>query len=516
MKRRFEYMLTAAAVVFRSRGGFLVTVFIYLAMLAVLRGTLFPGLAEDDSEQLFYAQSWALGYKGSQPPLYTWLVKLAEQALGVGVGALFVVKFGVIFAFYAFCLAAARRLINDPLMAGLAALSPVALYYVGWDGVVNYSNTNLLAAAQAATLLALLRLNDGNKVVDYVWLGLAVAAGLLAKYNFVLFALPLLAAGLAHPGLRARLLSPRLLVSALVAAAVVAPHAYWALTDAEALQAVAASTERPWKEAESWFLGALFGLGNLAAGGVAFLMPMILILLLFFPRAFGRLAGRASATTRFFAVYFGAYAVLVSCTVLAIGATDVQNHWLLGLLPVPLYVFARLEAAGGPPPSSGAKWYPAVLSALALLVAGALVVRAMTAPTYCRKCNFFMPWHALSEQLRGAGFERGTIVAFDYPNQIAGNLRRYFPEARVMSQRLNPRSVPPAKAPGGCLVIWNQAIEPEGNARRRVLQYANRMLGTAFKRDRPFAFVESPIEGSGGRTVRLGYVLEPDGTGNCR
>lgn len=508
--------LTAVAMAFRSHRGFLVTVFIYLAILAVLRGVLFPGLAEDDSEQLFYAQTWALGYKGSQPPLYTWLVKLAEQVLGVSVWALFMVKFGALFAFYSFCHAAAWRLIKDRLLIGLAALSPVALYYIGWDAVVNYSNTILLGAAQAATLLALLRLNDCNKVTDYVWLGLAIAAGLLAKYNFILFLLPLLAAGLTHPDLKGRLLSPRLLVTAVVAAVMVAPHAHWALTDAGGLKAVAASVERPWKEAESWFLGALYGLGNLTVGGVAFLMPMILFLALFFPRAFGPLAGRGNAITRFFAVYFGAYAILVAFTVMAIGATDVKNHWLLGLLPLPLYVFVRLEAAGGPSRPTSAKGYLAVLSALALLVAGALVIRAITAPAYCRKCNFFMPWHALSEQLRRDGFERGTIVAFDYPNQIAGNLRLYFPEARVMSMRFSPQYMPPAKAPGGCLVIWNQAIEPEGNARPRVLQYANRMLGTAFKRDRPFAFVDAPIEGSGGRTVRLGYVLEPDGTGDCR
>jgi 4-amino-4-deoxy-L-arabinose transferase-like glycosyltransferase len=509
-------VLTAVASAFRTQRGFLVTVFIYLSILAVLRGTLFPGLAEDDSEQLFYAQTWALGYKGNQPPLYTWLVKLAEQVLGVSVWALFVVKFGALFVFYAFSHAAARHLITDRLLAGLAALSPVALYYVGWDMVVNYSNSILLAAAQAATLLTLLRLNDRNKVMDFVWLGLAVAVGLLTKYNFFLFLLPLLAAGFAHSGLKGRLLSPRLLVAALVAALLVAPHAHWVLTDAGGLTALETSAERPWKEAESWFLGALYGLGNLAAGGVAFLMPLILLLVLFFPRAFGPLASRGNAFTRFFAVYFGAYAILVTFTVLAIGATDVQNHWLLGLLPLPLYVFARLEAAGGPSRSTAAKWYLAVLSALALLVAGTLVIRAKTAPAYCRKCNFFMPWHALAEQLRRSGFERGTIVAFDYPNQIAGNLRRYFPEARVMSGRFSPQYAPPAKAPGGCLVIWNQAIEPEGNARPRVFQYANRLLGTAFTPDKPFAFIDAPIEGSGGRTVRLGYVLEPYGTGDCR
>ena len=144
-------------------------------------------------------------------------------------------------------------------------------------------------------------------------------------------------------------------------------------------------------------MGALYGLKNLTVGGVAFLMPMIVLLALFFPRAFGPLAGRGNAITRFFAVYFGAYAILMAFTVVAIGATEIKNHWLLGLLPLPLYVFARLEAAGGPSSPAKAKGYLTVLIVLAVLVAGALVTLAFTTPGDCKKCNFFVPWRALSE-----------------------------------------------------------------------------------------------------------------------
>ncbi len=44
----------------------------------------------------------------------------------------------------------------------LAALSPLGLYYVAWDAVLNHSNTVLMAAAIAATVYALARVAKGG------------------------------------------------------------------------------------------------------------------------------------------------------------------------------------------------------------------------------------------------------------------------------------------------------------------------------------------------------------------
>ena len=171
------------------------TVGLYFSTIIILRLWIFPGVAEDDAEQFYFAQSWALGYKGSQPPLFTWLVKVAEALVGVGALALFLVKYLILFGFYIFSYLVARAIIEDRGLAIFAAFSPIALYYVGWDGVVNYSNSLLLATSQAATLYALLRLRHQAHFGTYIFLGIAIASGFLAKYNFVLSLLPLLVAG---------------------------------------------------------------------------------------------------------------------------------------------------------------------------------------------------------------------------------------------------------------------------------------------------------------------------------
>jgi len=116
--------------------------------------------------------------------------------------------------------------------------------------------------------------------------------------------------------------------------------------------------------------------------------------------------------------------------------------------PLPLYLLLRIKVFtdGG-----GAKrrlhWFTAALLVVALAVPAGLVGRGLVGPETCRKCNFFVPYEELARSLVVAGFSAGTIVAVDRPNQIAGNLRRYFPHARVISTRWRDY-MPPLHAAG--------------------------------------------------------------------
>lgn len=485
-----------------------------------MRVWLFPGVAEDDAEQFYYAQSWALGYKGSQPPLFTWLVKGAESIMGVGVGPLFAVKYATLFGFYVFYYLTARLIINDRMLAAFAALSPVAFYYIGWDSVVNYSNSLMLAASLAATLFALLRLRIHSGLGNYAILGLAIACGFLAKYNFALSLIPLLIAGLFHPEIRRNLVSFKIIITVSVVVSLVTPHAYWAISDVEGLATVFDSSARPWQAAENWALGAASGLGKLIVGMIAFVMPAGVFIAMCFARPLIWSRKDTNMIIRFFETYFLCYALIMIALVLGTQATDVQNHWLMGMLPFPLYVFARLDKKAADIGLSAKQSYLAVLCVSSIAVIAVLGGRALIAPETCRKCNFFLPWADISNQIKSAGFKGGTIVAFDYPNQISGNLRRYFPNSRVMSARFSPLKPPPAKTlknePGSCLIIWSPKVEPAGYERRSAIQYANALLNASLSIDMPGETITFPIHGSDNRLISFGYILEKDGSGNCR
>lgn len=493
-----------------SERGFAVGLALYLIGLFALRAYTFPGASEDDGEQLLFAQTWAWGYKSNQPPLYTWLVLAVEPVFGAGAAAVVAVKFAGLAAIYAFLYRLGRRVLAEARMAALAGLSAVGLYYVAWDAVMNYSHTVWLGALVLAAAHAVLRLEDRNGLGDYLWLGVVFGLGINAKYNFVLFAFPFVFAAALDPVLRPRLATRRAALALAVAAAMAAPHLVWSLTDPGGL---AGTTEHVLTGEGLAAFGQ--GLGSAALNAVSILMPLAALVALVFPRVLLPVRGaddpESRRRRRLFERYFLGVAVLVAAGVAATGAVQVRTHWLFVLIPFPVYAAMRIEAAGAG--EGRMRAFVALLAALAVAVPIGIGVRHASGPDVCRKCNFFMPYDALADGLRAAGFARGTIVAHDRPNRISGNLGVRFPDARALSTR-HPHFVPPpGDRPGACLLIWNPEAGGGPDFTRRL---AAERLGARLPEAPETGHVEAPIAGAGGRSVRLEFLLIQAGTGDCR
>lgn len=495
----FDRALTANAGIFAHRGRLPIVAFVYLAGLAALRLALFPGTSEDDAEQLFYAQAFAWGYKDNQPPLYTWLVIAVERAIGPGLGAVTVVKFASLLAIYVFLAAAAQRILRDPLAAGLAGAAPIALYYVGWDSVLNYSHSVLMMALAALTLLLVARLAERARVVDHVVLGAVVGLGLLAKYNYALFLFGIFAGMLAHPRLRPRILAWPMALALVVALLVVAPHVDWLLAHPP-----------PGPDRGVTLVGITKSLLSAVVAAGVYLLPLLALLPAFFPRAFLRLppAAPANPWLRFFEAFLVAIAAVIVGS-LFVHPAEVRVHWLAVLLPFPLYAFLRAEAAGFARPRLQA--FAAALFVLALFVPVGMGAVAAVAPMKCRKCNFQIPYGDLARELRTHGFSGGAVAALDYPNQLAGNLRRYFPETRFVSMRYRGFLPPRRLGAGLCLLIWPTAIEQPGlDTRQSVAALATESFGVRPPRAAaPTRYVDLRV-GRDQRAIRIAYVLFED------
>jgi hypothetical protein len=61
-----------------------------------------------------------------------------------------------------------------------------------------------------------------------------------------------------------------------------------------------------------------------------------------------------------------------------------------------------------------------------------------------------MPYEELAMELRAAGFKNGTLIIIDYPNQISGDLKRYFSEARILAGRYGSFIPPKTLESGEC------------------------------------------------------------------
>ena len=490
---------------------------VYFSVLAVLRLTLFPGGSDDDAEILFYTQSWSLAYKGNQPPLYAWIILAVQSFAGPAMWVVIAVKYGLLALFYGFSYLAARRLFADHLFAVFAPLSLVACFFIGWDTVVNYSHTVLLLTAMAATMWLLLRLEKSSTWVDYAWVALAIATGLLAKYNFVVYLLPLLIGAWRHPGLRPRVFCLRFAATMLVAISLAAvPLAGFLLNPQVVEGAIAAG--RLFPVVDDRMMAALSGLGQFALSSLGVVSPFLPLAVLFFPRALAPLPHPEKSLInagRFLEAYLLALLILSVAVILASGAADVRNNWLVVWFPLPLYLLLRIKVftdAASPPQARRITWFAAVLIAVVVVVPVALAARGVLAPQSCRKCNFFIPYAELADSLKRAGFAGGTLVAKDRPNQLAGNLRRYFPKVRAISTRWRDYHPPLSeRAAGQCLVLWPGDGGQGGEARA----LAESLLGSALPDETSLNRVTLPIQRSNGQRKTWTFLIV-DGSGRCR
>jgi lipopolysaccharide core galacturonosyltransferase RgtB len=483
----------------------------YFALLFAIRAFLFSGAAIDEAEELFFAQKFEAGYMLRNPPLFTWLVILLERVGGVSTVWVVLIRFTALFAAYAFLYRCAGMMTRSRLAAVAAAISPFAIHFVGWRLIRTYTHSALLLAACAAVLWALLRLERSPRRWSYVVFGVAVGAGALSKYNFLLFLLPLLAAALFDGRFRSVLLDRRIALSAAVAAALVTPHVVWLAGRAGVAAGATASHLRP-EGTAPWEIPPV----ALVLAAAQFALPLILLMAVAFrgslttpspppvagepryDRLLSRMIAIQLASIAFSAVSFG---------------FEVRPHHLVVLVAFPLWFFAaygeRLEPLR-------LRRYVTALATLALLVPAALIVRLELDPKVDaasgRPSHLHVRYEAAADELRRAGFDDGAIIASDEDYILSGNLRPYFPDARFLSSNWPGFTAPDPD--GDALFVWAEtAGEMPGEDLEQLMEFVRR-TGTIHacsslpdRRSARLGVIDVPLLHGDGRTLRLAYLL---------
>ena len=397
---------------------------VYFLLQLLVRVTVAGGVEKDEAEQLLWTQTLAWGY-GPQPPLYSWLQWALFQLTGPTVVGLALLKNALLFATYAFTWAAARRLL-EPAPAALAAASLLLLPQVAWESQRDLTHTVLVTSAAAATLWLAIGLLQRPGAWRCVALGVALAAGVLAKYSFVLVPLALAAAALPDRRLRAALLDRRLLLSVAVAALLIAPHALW-LTGhwRDAMHVTAGKLALA---PGSPLAHALGGAASLAAAVAGFLTPLWIVYAALFGRALW--AERPARADGPWPAFFGRYFALLAAALLLLalaGAGSFKDRWMQPLLfcaPLALLV-ARPDVAT-----------PERLRVLRRVLTGAMCVlllgmagRVVGVGHGLRPGDFNLPLAPLGEALRARGVRPAAVVSES--SRLAGGMRLVFPGAAV-------------------------------------------------------------------------------------
>lgn len=445
--------------------------FVYGLVFGGMRLALSDNLTLDDATANVLAQTLALGYVERQPPLYEWVLWSVQQVTGPNLLSFLLIKYALLSATFAFLYLSATRIFSDWRWQVVAGVSPLLLFQIGWNLHEGVTHTMMLTCMVAGSFWSFMRLAERGAVRDYLLFGLFVGLGLLSKYNFSGFLLILVACALLQPALRARVLNWRILLAFGMAALVTAPFAYWLITGRRDLVAVFNDAVAP--EASAWLKARAVGLGLAIYAPLGFLFPLNVILLVAFPRMAregwvalkqsmrSRDWDRSAPDWRLFLLHMtmGGFLFLVLGAVLT-GATHYLERYMHPFfLLTPLWLLALVERTGN------ADRKVKVLAGV-FLVATLLVVPIRTYDLFnsmgpdCGKCRMAIPYDGLAEALRARGVRSGTIIASNRDD--AGNLRRLFPEARVVCLR-NPHYAPPIRPvnrTAKCVLVW-QATEGE-------------------------------------------------------
>jgi hypothetical protein len=326
--------------------------------------------------------------------------------------------------------------------------------------------------AVAATFWALLRLIERGRAADFAVFGLCAGLGGLTVKTYWVYLAALIAAAILQPAIRRVLLQPRAGIALAVAALVVGPHFIWLAGTPEGISAMLPSVA-----ADS--LGqhvrlALTGLARAFTEPVMYLAPLIFLYPLFFPgwlpsvRRTIRLKPNAAAVADYEQLLL--HLTLINVVALIGGAVlfGIQRYAVHALMPMFLLtsIWLTAQARNAAPDPRQIRRFAVMAVSVAVFAFFARAANMYVLEPVCNICRWGVPYAALAEEMKLHGFEQGRIVVFE--DELGGNLRRFFPEARIELAGRAPY-VPALPAPSPAhktALVWSAERDPRDAAMR--------------------------------------------------
>ena len=477
----------------------------WLILHAILRLMIGPTLGMDDAEQALAAQSWSLGYRTEQPPLFTWLLLLLKPLFGVGYVPITVLRYTFLGLFCFSFWHAAKAWLGDNGRAAMATLSLPTFYTFGWYAQVDLTHSTVLATAAAILLWLAARILQRPRIMDYLLFGVALGLGMLGKWNLAMAGAALMLTGLILPEGRRAILHPGTVAAALVAFMIVLPNAWWLLNHKSFEAAGNAVLIRGQKSRTKSLL-------DLVVAALAFAQPwLILALIVFFPGLRRRRPLlKLSPAIRFLGTYTVVALALHALLVLPFGGVDFSERWMIvPLLPLPILLAALLDPHDLPL----ARWVFVVAVAV-LLALGLRAGMQLAGGDRCPgRCRIMAPFTAFARQLREVGFANGTVAVDDL--HLGGNLRARFPLARVVDVDAPVGVFGPPTGQGQCLLAWNADLFGHKPPEALIADAADKLEinpNAPAKRGE----ISALLSGASQKRQSIGYVLFDAANGLCR
>ncbi|MDE1159266.1 MAG: glycosyltransferase family 39 protein [Neorhizobium sp.] len=423
--------MTPKGVTIRRPATVLLVLALYFIVNIGVRYIIPHGLELDEAEQTYFSQWMLTGYS-SQPPFYNWLQYGVIHLFGTSLLSLTALKNVMLFSTYLFYWLAAREALGEKRLAVVAALSLLTIPQVAFEAQRDLSHTVAAMFGTAFFLFAFLRVVNRASVGTFLLLGIAIGIGGLTKYNFAIIPIAALLAVAVDRDLRSRLFDWRIVISIVVALAILSPHLSWLVENG---QSASSHTMRKMLGNDTNILiGIVQGLGSLAMAVIAFLALTIVVLAAVFRENLGQILKASNPKTRLIGrilvICIGAIVLMI----LFGGVERVRDRWLTPILLIaPLYLAIKVDAsridAG-----RGIRRLWGVAAVIMVLIPVALLGRALQGH-YLGKYNYpNIPFPNLARTITPMAMQPGTIIIAS-DGHLGGNMRFNLPNVPVQLLR---------------------------------------------------------------------------------
>jgi 4-amino-4-deoxy-L-arabinose transferase-like glycosyltransferase len=354
--------------------------FIYLVVHLLIRVLFSQTLQVDDAEQIRHAQELLLGYPIPQPPMYSWLSWGSFQLLGSGLFALTLIKYILIALTFWLTWLVSGQLFQHLQTRYIATFSYLLMPSFAWHMHQGFTHTILLGLGIILSLHALLSIKENSSIKNYLYFGLALGIGLMAKYSFLLFIIPLLISAISIASFRKIIINQKTLLSIGVFIIVVGPHAYW-LT--QHYQEVFLSIDQKLKvTSDNLLVDRIKSVGQFAGAAIAFVVPFSLIFIINSWRKIFNIDKQASKDdsslllNRFYLI------IIASVILLAIFVSmpHFKVRWFHPLMMIfPLWMLTRIERKA-PLSKSIMRWFTSIMIIFTVLILSIRIAQVTIGP----------------------------------------------------------------------------------------------------------------------------------------
>ncbi|MFC3165080.1 glycosyltransferase family 39 protein [Ciceribacter thiooxidans] len=476
----------------------------YYLLAVLLRSSLPPSLEVDEAELVYTSQFLAFGYD-RQPPLYDWLLHGMITTFGLSIAVLSVLKNLLLFLAAVFCGLAARHILRSGALQAFATVGILALPSIFLMSQRDLSHTVAAILAAALFLHAFFLTLKRPGLGTYLYAGLAVGMGLLSKYNFTLLPLAAVLAILPEAEYRKRVFDWRMALAIVVAAVLVLPHAIWFLQN---LDLATGGTVREMREAEagSRVLRALIGVGALAFALLRGIVPLLLLFGIVFRHDLRAILRASSPWTRIVGRMLMILFAILAVVVVMLDATSIREKWLvLYLLPLPLYLALKVEAASVSL-DGRLKAFAVPVLVISVATLGYLFLGPFIGPQIGQYGRFNTPIAPLYDAIvTERGSAPALVIAGD--KQIAGTIKLRAPEVPVTFSTAPVALPAEALRKRPALVVWRSPKADMAPVPTALVEILTKSGLIASGQDLHPAYRAVPYHyAAGGDTFEFGYV----------